>query len=313
MRSARIATVNTRAARASQSNEEVLALAEERIRAVSLDAPDLILLSEIFANRADGGDGEAIRRAAEPVPGPLTERLGSLAAQYRTYIAFGMYRLDGEHVRNSLVLLDRSGRPVWHFDKVTPTIGEVEDSGVVPGSAPKPYDWEFGRIGGCICFDVHFLELAEHYLRRRVELVLFASAFPGGKWIDTWATMYGFTVACSTYYRVNRILDPTGAILNQTSDYFPGVTAQVNLNRRKIHIGYNMPGIEKLKRDRRDSVLIEDCREEAMVVISSLEPGLEIDPLLDEYGIERLDAYFDRSRAARESGGGLQANPGFAG
>ncbi len=311
MRSARIATVNTRIARASQSNEEVLALAEERIHAVSRDTPDLVLLSEIFANRADGNDREAVRQAAEPVPGPLTERLGSLAARYRTYIALGMYRLNGEKVRNSLVLLDRSGTPVWHFDKVTPTIGEVENSGVVPGRAPEPYDCDFGRIGGCICFDVHFLELAEHYLRQRVELILFASAFPGGKWIDTWATMYGFTVACSTYYRVNRILDPAGAILNQTSDYFPGVTAHVNLNRRKIHIGYNMPAIEKLKTDCGGSILIEDCREEAMVVISSLEPGLEIDPLLDEYGIERLDAYFDRSRTARESGGGLRAKPGF--
>jgi hypothetical protein len=123
--------------------------------------------------------------------------------------------------------------------------------------------------------------------------------------------MYGFTVACSTYYRVNRLVGPSGAVLNQTSDYFPGVSTDVNLNRRKIHIGYNMPAIEKLKSNYRGKVLVQDCREEAMVIISSMEPGLEIDPLLDEYGIERLDAYFDRSRAARESGGGLRAEPGF--
>jgi len=308
MRESRISIVNART-RPHEREEpaEIMSRARERIDKVSRDRPDLILLSELFANHPDKQDRASAAAVAQTVPGPISEELSALARKHSTYIAFGLLRKDGDKLSNSLVLIDREGSHVWTYDKVTPMVQEMEDLGITPGQ-PAWFDCGFARVGAAICFDINYLELAEIYFRQEIELLLFASAFPAGRLLDHWAVRYGFAVAGSTWYDRNRIIDCTGATVARTSDILPFTTAVMNLNRRVVHMDGNLDKLDRLRSQYKGDVLIEDMRDEATCAITSLKAGLEVSKLIREFEIEKLPAYFDRSRRVREKHGGLPSS-----
>jgi len=304
MREARITIVNSKRAGAQEDNSAILARAVERIELASRDRPDLILLSELFANHPAGKTRAAALEAAQTAPGPISEELAALARRHRAYIAFGLLRRAGDDLYNSLVLLDRQGRLAGTYDKVTPVDSEMLAWGVIPGAAPQPWQLDFGRVGGCICFDINYNELGEYYHRQQIELLLFSSAFPAGRLLDGWAVRFGFAVAGSTFYDANRILDCTGATVGRTSDLLPYATAALNLNRRVVHMDYNLDKLDLMRTRYAGDVLVEDLRDEATCVITSLKKGLEVEDLIREFEVTTLPEYFDRSRRVRAEHGG---------
>lgn len=304
MRPVRVATIAPVRRELAEDNAATLRRAVELIEKVGRDRPDIILLPETFACRSNDHSPSATRALAQSVPGPLSEELAPLARRFQTHIAFGMLRADGERTYNSLVMLDRDGRCVWSYDKVTPVDWEMATAGISPGGTPQPYRCELGCIAGAICFDINYWELAELYSREGVELVLFASAFPAGRLLDGWAVRYGFAIAGSTYYASNRILDCTGATVGRTSDLLPYATAVLNVNRRVVHMDYNLAKLDRMRSQYAGDVLIEDLREEALCVVTSLKPGLEVAELMREFAVTPLWEYFDHSRRVREEHGG---------
>jgi predicted amidohydrolase len=306
MRQARISVVNSlRAAASGEDPAAVLQRAGEQIEKAAADRPDLVLLAELFANGPAEHTAEAARKAAQDLGGPICASLSALARRHGMYVAFGLLRRDGERIYNSLVLLGRDGKPAWTYDKVSPVVFEMTGWGVSPGKAPRAFRTDFGTIGAAICFDVNFLELAESWQRQGVELVLFSSAFPAGRLLDAWAIRYGFAVAQSTWYDSNRIIDCTGATVARTSDILPRMTALLNLDRRVLHMDGNIDKVPAITARYGGDVLIDDMRDEALMVITSMRPGLEAADIVREFSLEPLADYLTRSRAVRASSGGL--------
>jgi predicted amidohydrolase len=305
MREARIALAVARRVTDRDDPGPIVARAKEQIARAARDGADLVLFSEIFATPASGLSVEAVRQAAQTVPGPLSEELGALARKHGVYVAFGLYRREGPRVYNGLVLLDRAGKLAWTYDKTTPLAEEMIQGGITPGAAPTAFDADFGRLGAAICFDINFLELGELYQRQNVELLLFSSAFPGGRLLDHWAIRYGMAVAACTWYTDNRVIDCTGATVGRTSDILPCTTTPLNLNRRVVHMDGNLGKIEKMLARYPGEVLVEDMRLEATCVITSLKQGLEVGELVREFEVEPLAAYFDRVRHVRQRQGGM--------
>ncbi|MHB0858355.1 MAG: carbon-nitrogen hydrolase family protein [Anaerolineae bacterium] len=307
MRQARITTICTHRPTLREDGHTIRARACETIAAAAPDRPDLILLPEVFANQPAENSRAAALAAAEPLSGPITKTLGDQAQQYGAWIAFGLLRREGERLFNSLVLLNRQGKPAWVYDKVTPVRSELTVWGVTPGAVPQPFEWELGRIGGAICFDINFPELAEGYADQAVELLLFPSAFPAGRFLDAWAVRYGFAIAASTYYLTHRILDATGITVARSSDIRPWATAVLNLNRRVVHMEGNLPKLDRMRAHYPGDVLVEDLRDEALCALTVLTPGLEVADLMTEFEIQPLAAYFAASRRLRAENGGLPA------
>jgi hypothetical protein len=304
MRQVRLSIVNSKLD-VQEESAVILKRAKERIEKVGSDKPDIILLSEMFANFPCRCTYSEIRKSAQTIDGPITEEFSSLARKFHSYIAFGLLRQYGKSFYNSLVLLDRKGKPVWIYDKVTPMIDEIKKCHITPGKKPVVYKSDFGRIGGVICFDINFLELAEIYFRQETELILFSSAFPGGRLLDIWAIRYGFNIMGSTWLNNNRIIDCTGATVGRTSDILPCTTTVLNLNRRVVHMDYNISKIENMLNRYKGDVIVEDLRDEATCVITSLKNGLEVSDLIREFKITTLSDYFDKSRKVRKNNSGL--------
>ena len=193
-------------------------------------------------NTERGASKEEKREKAELLPegGPITKFLGRKAKQYNTYIIASYDRKDpqGRGRYNSAVLIDRQGKVAGVYDKMFPTIGEME-GGILPGKEAKVFDTDFGRIGAMICFDLNFEELLDEYKRQGVELLCFLSAFRGGDMVPSLAVRNQTFIASAVPNENGVIVDPLGRVLAESSQYGRIIFARINLDSQIVHIDYN--------------------------------------------------------------------------
>jgi len=274
------------------------------IDAAALDEPDIILLTEGFMQNTPRSAPVKEKNAkAEPLSGdgPILGFLGRKAKQHRTYIVGSTWRKDpkGRGRFNSAILIDRGGRVVWHYDKVYPTIGEME-GGVLPGREAKVFDTDFGRIGTIICFDLNFTELLDEYKEKGVELLCFLSAFRGGFRVRAVAFRNQCFVASSVPGENGVIVDPVGRVLAESSHYGRTIFARINLDCQVVHIDYNHRRIPDLKKKYGPLVKIETFSPEAVYLVTSLHPAKTVHDMIREFQIETYDDYLDRARAVQK-------------
>jgi predicted amidohydrolase len=196
------------------------------------------------------------------------------------------------------VLFDREGRLAGCYDKVFPTDNEMK-SGVVPGRRATVFDTDFGRIGAMICFDLNFPELAEAYRQLDVKLMCFVSAFPGGKLLPAMALKHQWFIASAVRRETGVIVDPLGRVLDESSIHNKTIFARINLDSQVVHIDYNAERVRRMKEKYGPLVRIDTAGPEAVFLLSSLHPEKSIREMIEEFGVETRDAYFDRSRRER--------------
>lgn len=276
---------------------------EQLIDAAALDKPDLILLTEgCMHNTPPGASREEKDARSEPLPepGPITRFLSRKAAQHHTYVMASYWRKSprGPGRYNSAVLLDRQGKLVGYYDKMFPTIGEMED-GVLPGKGAVVFDTDFGRIGAMICFDFNFPELLSEYKKRGAELICFLSNYRAGRLIPAAALRNQCFIASAVPGENGVIVDPLGRTLAESSHYGRIIFAKINLDSQVVHIDYNADRVRRLKEKYGPLVKVETASPEAVYFLSSLHPEKSIQAMIEEFQVETLDAYLDRSRSVR--------------
>lgn len=276
---------------------------EQLIDTAALDKPDLILLTEgCMHNTPPGASREEKDARSEPLPepGPITRFLMRKAAQHRTYIMASYWRKSphGPGRYNSAVLLDRQGKLVGYYDKMFPTIGEME-GGVLPGKGAVVFETDFGRIGAMICFDFNFPELLAEYKKRGAELICFLSNYRAGRLIPAAALRNQCFIASAVPGENGVIVDPLGRTLAESSHYGRIIFAKINLDSQVVHIDYNADRVRRLKEKYGPLVKVETASPEAVYFLSSLHPEKSIQTMIEEFQVETLDAYLDRSRSVR--------------
>ncbi len=277
---------------------------EKLIDTAALDKPDIILLTEgCMQNTPRSAKREEKNARSEPLPtpGPITRFLARKAKQHRTYIIASYWRKDpqGRGRYNSAVLIDRQGKLVGYYDKVFPTIGEMEE-GVIPGRQAVVFDTDFGRIGAMICFDLNFPELAAEYKEQGVELLCFLSAFRGGKMVPALAMKNQCFFASAVPEEGGVIVDPLGRTLAESSRYGRIIFSRINLDSQIVHIDFNIDRVRRLKEKYGPLVKVETASPEAVYFLTSLHPDKSIGEMMREFKIDTRDAYLDRARSVRQ-------------
>jgi formamidase len=136
--------------------EDVRALRDTFREVQLVVAPELLLAGVGHVLREPAGHAEAV---AVDVPGPLTARLGRLAAETGLWLVPGtLYERAGEHrVRNTAVVLSPEGELVCAYRKCFPWQPfETSEAGGELMTFDIP---EVGRIGLAICYDGAFPEV----------------------------------------------------------------------------------------------------------------------------------------------------------
>jgi predicted amidohydrolase len=129
--------------------DRIAAFADLHAEADLLVVPELAVTGPI-GDRARAGD------VAEPVPGPATDRLGTIAARFDLYVIAGMVERDGERLYNSAAVVGPDGM-VGVYRKLHLT--SQDRAWATPGDRGLPtFDVPIGRIGVLIGYDALFPE-----------------------------------------------------------------------------------------------------------------------------------------------------------
>jgi predicted amidohydrolase len=102
--------------------------------------------------------------------------MSALARQLGTALAYGYPETDGEHVYNSVQLVDATGNRLANYRK-THLFGDLDKAWFTPGDEPVVQaDLGGVRIGLLICYDVEFPELVRAHALAGTELLVVPTA-----------------------------------------------------------------------------------------------------------------------------------------
>ncbi len=153
---------------------------------------------------------EEAMAVAQPVPGPVTEKLLKVAQERDQHLAFGTLERDGDDLYNSCVLLGPTGI-VGVYRKIhMPFLGV--DRFATPGKEQLAvFDVGPMRVGMHICYDGSFPEVPRTLALLGADLVILPTNWPPGA--DTFAEYLPNARALENhiyYMSVNRIGEERG-------------------------------------------------------------------------------------------------------
>ncbi len=220
MQDIRIAAVifNSAAGQVQRNLERMLPWIEK----ASSRGADLICFPEL--NVTGYSTDAAIKDCAEPIPGPISHRIGQMAADEKIVILAGMAERDekGRVFASHLVATGRGAPEVYRKLYISPP-----ERGLFSAGAAIPlFDAAGLRFGVQLCYDAHFPELSARMAVKGADVIFMPHASPRGtprEKLDSWMRHLSarafdnglFIVACN----------PVGN--NRKGLVFPGVAVVV--------------------------------------------------------------------------------------
>jgi deaminated glutathione amidase len=168
---------------AGSDKAENLDKTEAFVAGAARQGAQLVVLPEVFSWRG-ARDGE--HGAAEPIPGPTTNRLAALARQLGIHLVAGSILEDSGRpkVFNTSVLFDPRGeilaryRKLHLFDVDIPGHVSIRESDTrTAGDAVVTVPTALGVIGMTVCYDLRFPELYRQLTLAGAEIITVPSAF----------------------------------------------------------------------------------------------------------------------------------------
>ncbi len=156
---------------------------EGMIRRAASDGAEVICLPEVFhAPFAMTDLGYEFFRAAESIPGPVTDRMAQVAAELAVVLIVPVYEIAGRGVYyNTAAVIDADGSLVGRYRKQHIPLSPIfyEKLYFKPGNLGYPvFDTAAGRIGVYICHDRHYPEGARILALGGAEMILIPVATP---------------------------------------------------------------------------------------------------------------------------------------
>ena len=287
--------------------DQVILFWQKELAQVLPDNPDLIVLTEA-CDRPGGMSTEKQFNYFRARKNQVKDFFSQVAKKNHCYIAFGMKRQDEEGIwYNSLYVLDRNGREAGVYNKNFPTLAEME-AGIRAGNEAPVIRCDFGTVACAICFDLNFPELLEKYQRSNPDIILFSSMYHGGLMQKYWAyaSRSFFAGAIGGRSTPSEIRNPLGEVVASSTNYFDFVVTDINLDSRLVHLDYNWVKLKRLKEKYGVGVTIYYHGEVGAVLVSSELNDVNVDRMIEEFQIETLDDYFNRSRQERLQAGHMK-------
>lgn len=253
--------------------------------------PDIIVLPEAWRGR----------QHSETLHGPTVTAMAEIAEKHSAYIVCPLFRKLEELRFNSAVLIDRAGKVAAVYDKMYPFWPEFADwePPVVPGEKPVVCETDFGRVGFAICFDSNFPGLWREMAEKEAELVIWPSAYVGGRQLMAHALNHHYYIVSCTRQRYCQAFDISGRrLVNDTQDEGINVTRMtLDLDRCIFHEDFNMGKLDRLLEEHGDEVEVDRRFDrEAWFILKAKRPGVSARKLAHEYDMEELRHYKRRSR-----------------
>ncbi len=142
-----------------------------------------VVLDRFFPHRPD--DPRA-GQLAEPIPGPISERIAEQAKRFALVTVFNLYeRGDDGRLFDSSPVFDADGTllGITRMVHITDYEGFHEQCYYAPGDRGAPvYDTQVGKVGVAICYDRHYPEYMRALGLAGAEIVCVPQAGVIGEW-----------------------------------------------------------------------------------------------------------------------------------
>ena len=255
--------------------------------------PDLVVLPEIYLT-----GGLPDRGPAEP---QSAAHLQGLAERYHTFVAGSVYQERDGRLYNSMVVADRSGALVGHYDKMHPTEGEL-DWQITPGALDqRPIGTALGLIGGQICFDANWPAGWQSLADQGAELILFPSAFAAGRLLTSLATTNNVYIVPAIRTLQSGVISNTGEWLARTDRFRAWAAASIELERTVFHWDEQGHMLSEIVARYGPRLQVETYGDEAWFVLTPVDPDLAIADVMATFGLITCRQYIARANRAQDA------------
>ena len=258
---------------------------------------DMVVLPEGFPNT----DGDSPIEKGEALDGRVITAMAEKARKYNTYAAVSLWLREGDNTHNSVVMLDREGKPVGVYHKVFPVIfpdGSLE-GGVTPGHEFPVFDLDFGRVGVQICFDVCYDEGWESLDAQEAELVLFPSAAPTVSALASHAYRHAYYIVASTYRPPAIVVNPLGHEIAKAASDREVVVVRIDLDYRILPSRFIWTRADEIRKKYGDCIDFGWHDAEGFCLVTSSDPELPIGRLLEMEDLVTIREYLSCNRQAQ--------------
>ena len=244
---------------------------------------DMAVLPEVSFKFAEGN----LKKAAEELDGKTVKAIGAKAKELGAYATAPVLRRCGDQVRNSVVLLDRSGKPLGFYDKAHVALmgDDSLEFGVTPGKEFPVFDLDFGRVGMQICVDVSYEVGWQALANQDAELVLFPTNPAVALALRGYAWKHGYYVACSAVHPPSVVVDPVGRVLASTKADQEVSVVQVNMDYRVLSSPCMWSWQIADHPEYHGRIKVEWDVDSHQYLVSSLEKGLPVERFLQTEGL----------------------------
>jgi len=191
---------------------------------------DLLVMGECITSV---GTDLKYAEAAEPIPGPCTDYLASLARKHNLYIVTSLHERAEHLIYNTAILLRPDGRLAGKYRKICPARGEYL-MGLAPGHEFPVFETRFGKVGMMVCMDVHFPEIARGLAANGAEII--ALPIMGGhpdlaraRALDNQVYLVSATYAVNDGWMQTGVWGLSGDLLVRATERNTVVVAEVDL------------------------------------------------------------------------------------
>jgi hypothetical protein len=239
--------------------------------------------------------GQAVDDAEElSKPGPFLETYMDFANAENCHIAASIKLRENGKAYNSIAYIGPEGEALGAYHKNNLTPGEVE-SGLSSGTKAVAVDTAIGRLSGAVCFDLNFEDIRKQTIELKPDIITFASMYHGGLMQQIWAYQSRSFFVSALPFHGGGILDPFGSPLALTNCYASVPKATVNIDRAMVHLDFNRDKFSEIEKKYLNEVIVDTPPNIGPAIIYSLSEKRTAMDIVEEFELELLDDYFDRS------------------
>jgi len=134
----------------------------------------------LYIDTRDPVTGEILFNSlAVPVPGPLTDRIASIAKKYGMYIIAPIYEKYEGRIYNTAVVFDRQGNIMGKHRKTLLPI--METWLVSTGDQYEVYEADFGPFAVATCWEISYPEISTIYALQGAKMIFNPTMAPDNK------------------------------------------------------------------------------------------------------------------------------------
>jgi beta-ureidopropionase len=291
-----VATIDLKGLWPDTTRESRIKRIFERMEYVTGLRPDIICLPELF-DTIWVSENYKISEVAEDekIPGPVSGRVAEFAKKHNCYIACPVYTKKDGGFYNSSLLIDRKGKIAGVYNKIHPVKSEIipggptDDVGIIPGAKDQPViETDFGKVGMQICYDANWIDGWENCRKKGAEIILFSSAFPGGRMLNYYARRNGCYIVSSTGGDA-RIIDMSGNDIDSSSTFVRFAWANINLEKINTDTWPTNGRLPEIFSKYGNRLEIKVWDNTGIITIASLDPQLKVRDVIKEFELQTVD------------------------